>query len=751
MPEAAPPPLSAEPSAPDALLPERVRLVYQQIHWAIFGNLVTVAAVLAVCWNTLPRPHLVGWALASLVVVAGRLVVPFPKGERAEDLAALRRWLYPYAAFTLAAGAIWSYVPVAFFPILPETHRVFYAFLAGGLAAAAAIAYAPIGWLGPVYYLPVLVPLGLRFLLGGQGFSLVMGWMVLFFTVYILAIQRNLIRSSTRAIELARRNAALVGVLREANRQAEHLNAELRTQIAQTRAEAEARAAVEAREERLRAMAEATPTALFLVDQQDRRVHFGNRRFQELFGFVPAEDNRPPVEELFGDPADAARCLPPGETGSGGGDEQVLMRTAAGREFWGLLSFQALTDRARSGLLCGVADITERIHLEQQLRQSQKMEAMGQLAGGMAHDFNNNLQVIRGYADVLHRAPHLDADTRRDLERILRAVEGASELTTRLLAFSRDQVLQRVRLDPNELIGEVGRLLHRLLGEDIELRVEPGPHLPTVLADRAMLQQVLLNLCVNAREAMPAGGTLTLATALVTPDAALRQRVPEAGEGPHVRITVRDRGRGMRPEVLERMFEPFFTTKPAGTGLGLSTAYGIVRQHRGFIDVHTIQGEGTTFEVYLPPASGAAESPPLREEGTSRGGQELILLAEDDEDVRVLVQRLLEARGYRVLTAENGERAMEVFAAHREEIRLALLDVVMPRQGGVETFERMRELRSDLPVIFCTGYTGRVLDDADLNRPAVGVLKKPYLPAQLFKTVRTMLDAAAGGAQDASG
>jgi CheY-like chemotaxis protein len=370
------------------------------------------------------------------------------------------------------------------------------------------------------------------------------------------------------------------------------------------------------------------------------------------------------------------------------------------------------------------------------------MEAVGLLAGGVAHEFNNMLQIVRGYTELALSAAGFPEKYARHLDKVLKAAEGASNLTRQLLTFSRRQVLQPRPLDVNALISNLGKMLQRLIGEHIELLVRPGQIRAKVFVDAGLLELVLFNLCINARDAMPGGGRLTIHTQLQTLGEGSIKAYGIADPGPYVQIVVSDTGVGMTAEVIQHIFEPFFTTKEAGrgTGLGLSMAYGIIQQHKGVIEVESAPGRGATFRILLPTTTHDEPAPTPAEAPATPGGHETVLIAEDDGDVLGLVVQLLESQGYRVLTASDGLEAVAVFNAHREQITLVILDMVMPRLGGRAAYEQIKRLRPEVAVMFSTGYAASAQDADFLARSGSRVLKKPYSPSELFLAVREAAD-----------
>jgi PAS domain S-box-containing protein len=400
---------------------------------------------------------------------------------------------------------------------------------------------------------------------------------------------------------------------------------------------------------------------------------------------------------------------------------------------------------------CGLAvavDVTEQNRMERQLRQTQKMEAIGSLAGGVAHDFNNLLSVILSYAELLSSEIHPGDPMRRDLEEISAAGRRAAGLTGQLLAFGRQQILQPVALDLNAVIGGVEKMLRRVVGEDLELAVVSAPGLWTVKADPGQIEQVLMNLVVNARDAMPTGGKLTIETANVELDAAYAvNHVVVAGPGRYVMLAVADTGSGMDARTRDRLFEPFFTTKEKGkgTGLGLSTVFGIVQQSGGNICVSSLPGEGATFKVYLPqagPACATARDTPI--ETDADGGTETILLVEDEETVRVLARRILEGCGYFVLDAQSAGDALLLCEQHKGKIDVLLTDVVMPRMSGRELAERLCPLRPNMKVLYMSGYTDDAVIRHGIRNSDVAFLQKPLTPHSLALKLREVIDSKAG-------
>jgi len=391
-----------------------------------------------------------------------------------------------------------------------------------------------------------------------------------------------------------------------------------------------------------------------------------------------------------------------------------------------------------------VMDVTERRQLGEQLRQSQKMEAIGQLAGGVAHDFNNILTVIHGHASLLLVDEDLSKSAARSAQQIAQAAERAAGLTRQLLTFSRRQVMQPRRLDLNQVVSNMTIMLGRILGEDITLQLNFWPQPAYVKADASMMEQVLLNLVVNARDAMPKGGKLSIRITISPVEPHRRGYQSEKPGGEFVCLNVTDNGCGIDRETLRRIFEPFFTTKEVGkgTGLGLATVYGILNQHEGWIDVESEPGKGSSFRAFLPFAAEATEEAAGKASPREvRGGQETILVVEDEIALRELVCSVLEGHGYNVLQAETGVKALEIWQHHKQEIDLLLTDLIMPDHvNGRELAERLLADKPGLKVIFTSGYTADVVGKDFVLQRGLHYLQKPYEPRKLALTVRDCLD-----------
>jgi PAS domain S-box-containing protein len=416
-------------------------------------------------------------------------------------------------------------------------------------------------------------------------------------------------------------------------------------------------------------------------------------------------------------------------------------RTSGGAYRW--IEWHGKADQAAQVIYAVARDQTGRRLLEEQLRQAQKMDAVGQLAGGIAHDFNNLLTAILGFAEMtIAQLPPADP-MRDDVQQILNAGQSAASLTQQLLAFSRKQMLDPQILDLNALVDGMQTLLRRVIGEDVDLVTMLGERISRIKADRGQLEQVIMNLAVNARDAMPSGGTLRITTQTVDLDDAFVAAHRGATRGPHVRLTLSDTGTGMDPEVLAHLFEPFFTTKERGkgTGLGLATVYGIVKQSGGYISVESAQAEGTSFLINFPSVSIApgivvATETPAR----AVSGTETILLVEDQQEVRDVVRQALQRHGYDVLEAADGQAALVLLANRHSPIHLLLTDVVMPNMSGRELVDRITQHDKSIRVLYTSGYTDDAIVRHGVLDPGIDFLQKPFTPDQLLAKVRDVLD-----------
>jgi len=502
-----------------------------------------------------------------------------------------------------------------------------------------------------------------------------------------------------------------------------------------------------ASEAKYRGLLEAAPDAMVVVNQGGQIVLL-NVQAEKQFGY-----NR---DELVGQ--EVKRIVPEGfaerliADGTRTAAEALAQQIGMGIDLYGRrkngsdfpIEIMLSPLESAEGILvtAAIRDITERKHMEQMLRQAQKMEAVGQLAGGVAHDFNNLLGVILGYSDLLLERLGTNDSQRKDIEEIQKAGVRAALLTRQLLAFSRKQVLQPKVLDLNEVVAGAETLLRRLIGENIELLVIPNAALGRVKADSGQLEQIIINLAVNARDAMPAGGKLTIETSNVELDEQYAAQHASTLPGQHVMLAVTDTGCGMDAKTKAHIFEPFFTTKEfgKGTGLGLATVYGIVKQSGGSVWVYTEPGLGTTFKIYLPCVSPLVEivSPSDKVEKVDRGSQ-TILIVEDDAALLQVTRRSLEDVGYAILAARSPAQAIDISESHQGPINLMVTDVIMPGMSGDRLAIHLSVLRPEMKVLYVSGYTDDTIVHHGVLEPGLAFLQKPFSPKTLARKVGEVL------------
>ncbi len=504
-------------------------------------------------------------------------------------------------------------------------------------------------------------------------------------------------------------------------------------------------------EERLRVILDSTDDGILAVDASGKTI-FLNRRFLELWRIPQALADSGDDNVLLGfvleqlvDPDGFLRKV---KRLYGTADldyDTILFKDGRlferysmpmmdfGSVIGRLWSFRDITDRKRAE--------EENERLQDQLQQAMKMEAVGRLAGGVAHDFNNLLTVINGYSELLIQRLGENSPMRKDAEEILQAGSRAELLTRQLLAFSRKQVLQPKVIDLNMVVSKTGKMLRRLIGENIEFRTILAEGLGRVKADEGQVEQILLNLAINARDAMPGGGELTIETTNVVLDETFAKNHPSLVPGPHVLLSVRDAGSGIPDEIRRHIFEPFFTTKEQGkgTGLGLATVYGIVQQSQGHLDFHTESGKGTTFRIYLPRVE--EESEVLSAVPTvALQGSEAVLVVEDENSVREIINRVLSGNGYRVLMASDGNEGLRISGEYNGPIDLLLTDLVMPGMGGRELATRLEAERAGMKVLFMSGYTENAISHQGVLDAGLSFIQKPFTTEALLRKVREILD-----------
>ncbi len=495
-------------------------------------------------------------------------------------------------------------------------------------------------------------------------------------------------------------------------------------------------------EKKYRAIFEESKDVIFICSPDGTFVDI-NQAGAELFGYASEDALKTidPPRDLYSDPEEYAILHRILERQGFVKDHEMTMKRSDGEKLIVLVTASPVKNEDGTVLAYrGVFhDVTDKRKLEIQLIQAQKIEAIGQLAGGIAHDFNNILTAIMGYGNLLLLDMPEDSPLKDSAERILSSAERAANLTRSLLAFSRKQVISPKPVNLNGIINDIRELLVRLIGEDIELKTSHESQDVMILADSGQIEQVLINLCTNARDAMPQGGQLTISISTTI----VRDGSEDADKpGPYARITVADTGTGIEEKIRGRIFEPFFTTKETGkgTGLGLSIVYGIIKQHNGHINMLSGVHAGTVFSIYLPlidASAAAAEKGPLLR---PKGGTETILVAEDDAEVRKLIRLVLGGNGYRVLEAADGQEAFSVFNSGEHAIDLLLLDVIMPKKNGKEVYDAVRDIDPQVRAIFMSGYTADIIDKKGILEENLQFISKPIMPHELLSVIRKVLD-----------
>ncbi|HKW88913.1 MAG TPA: PAS domain S-box protein [Candidatus Acidoferrales bacterium] len=499
------------------------------------------------------------------------------------------------------------------------------------------------------------------------------------------------------------------------------------------------------REELFRLISENAADMIAVVDVNGNRL-YNSPAYEKFLGYTAEELRQTsPYEQIHDE--DKAKVLAAAqeakETGSG---RRVEYRTRHKNGQWRILESTASAVRNSRGevekLVIVNREITERKQLEQQLFLSQKLEAVGRLSGGIAHDFNNLLGVIIGYSQVLQQIVGANDELREPIDEILKAGERAASLTRQLLAFSRKQVLEPKVLNLNTVVSEVDKMLRRLIGENIELEIEIERSLGHVKADRSQVEQVIMNLVVNSRDAMPNGGTLTIKTSNAVLSDKDCEHYRYVIPGKYILLEVRDTGCGMDEETQSHIFEPFFTTKESGkgTGLGLATVYGIIKQSGGFIWVDSVPNKGAAFRIYLPQVEETPEAPQKAETAPAHIlAAQTILLVEDEQSLRKLTQKILADVGYTVFEAKDASQAMEVASGTNAEIDLLLTDMIMPGLSGRALAEKLSPIRPKMKVLFMSGYTDGEIAPQGVLDPKMTILRKPFKWEELTKTVKQVL------------
>lgn len=485
---------------------------------------------------------------------------------------------------------------------------------------------------------------------------------------------------------------------------------------------------------------------LLLIDLEGNII-FSNKISQDLFGYSASDIKTKNLRELCSPSDDSLltdEIIPQSRQKPWYGE--ITCFNKEGIDFPFMLSTTPVADEHGNTILliCVGRDVSEREYLKEQLRHAQKMEALGLLTGGVAHDFNNLLIVISGYSNTIleeldKKNPHY-----KSIFQISKAAERATSLTRQLLAFSRKQILQPKLIDLNNLIRDMEKMLNRLIGENIKLKSFLEPDLERIVADPGHIEMVIMNLVINARDAMPGGGELTISTESIMLNNSEKKKYQSAKKGKYVKLKITDTGIGMSDKVKARIFEPFFTTKEKGkgTGLGLSTVYGIIEQSRFHIMVESKKNKGTSFNILIPKTSSIEQKEKEERKSFTKDihGHETVLVVEDEEQVRELVVEMLQTYGYKVLFAGNGKDAIEIYNRSRNDICLILTDVVMPEMGGKKLIENLVNFKPGTKVLYMSGYTDNAIDEQGILDPGTEFIQKPFSPFDLLKKIRDVLD-----------
>lgn len=501
-------------------------------------------------------------------------------------------------------------------------------------------------------------------------------------------------------------------------------------------------------EDQFKVAFESIPIPYIIINKTGVIQRF-NRAAEKTFGYQAEEVLEKNISILMPEPHRSKHDQYMGryDTGSestvvGMGREMVALRKD-GSEFSVHLSVAETILNHERAFIGSMVDLTELKTLQQQLNRSQKMDAVGRLTGGIAHDFNNILQVIRGFTQLVIRNKTLDLRGKEDLDQVNLATQKGAHLVSRLLAFGRCQVIELESLLINDCIMETCKMLRRVVEQRITVKFHPGAEVKWILADRTMIDQVLMNLCINARDAMTDIGTIVISTKLVSGTDELKDKPADCDSEKYVLMSVADDGNGMDQETLERCIEPFFTSKKQseGSGLGLATVYGIIRQHKGWLTVESRLGEGSQFNLFWPTSEKPALDVLERIQDEPEGGKETILFAEDDENVHRITKQILSDAGYTVLGASDGEEAVALFTRNRDSVDLLLFDAVMPAKGGFEAYEEIRRHSPHVPILFASGYHEKLTNSKEVLKNRYRVIAKPFYPEALLREVREVLDA----------
>jgi signal transduction histidine kinase len=722
----------------EAIGREQLRLVMQQVPTMQAASVVVALVLSYAVRGIVPRGNILLFILLVLAVAAGRVIF-YRRFLIARTKSFVEtNWRSAYLLLALISGIVWG---GSAFLILPRGNAsllALFLLVMTSLSASTTVSHSSIKWAPAAWIVPVLLLYAIRCILDGGEYGTILAFLLVLYLVVML--QYSLKHHGTIASSIALRFENLK--LLEESRQ--DITERKRTEVALLESE-----------ERLRVILDSTDNGILAVDASGKTI-FSNRRFSELWRIPQSlADTRDDdamldfVLEQLVDPDGFLRKVKRLYGTAEISNDTILFKD--GRLFE-RYTMPMMDDGSVIGRLWSFRDITDRKQAEEekeklraQLQQAMKMEAVGRLAGGVAHDFNNLLTAIMGNVSLALMKLSPSDPAGGLLAEANKAAESAASLTQQLLAFSRKQIIKPKVLDLNILIADMNKMLVRLIGENIDLKTVPGEDLGLVKVDAGQFEQILVNLAVNARDAMPEGGKLLIETANVDLDEEYCVMHPYVRPGRFVMLAVSDTGHGMSEEIKRQIFEPFFTTKPKGigTGLGLATIYGVVKQANGSIEVYSEVGKGTTFKIYLPRVEAeAARTPEPSLPMELLEGSETVLFVEDEEIVRNLGTRILKGLGYKVMQASNGDEAIARAVEYRERIDLLMTDVVMPGMHGRELANRLTRIHPETRVLFTSGYTDNAIVHHGVLEEGVSFIGKPYSPSALAKKVREVLDKA---------
>jgi PAS domain S-box-containing protein len=720
---------------------EQVKLVYSGALPAFSATVLNAVLLTVVLRHVVAAPVLLGWLAYTVVLTLLRWVLVLRYRHAPGGPEDALRWNRLYTVGTTLSGIGWGAGGTLLFSPDSIAHQIFLVFVLGGMVTGAGAVLPARMECFLSFFFPTLVPIILRFFAIGDEMHLAMVAMGSFFMLALYLAARRVHLTILSSLQLRFENSDLIVRLTAAKEEADTLNAGLCAEIAHRR---ETEEALRESEDQYSSLVHAARDVIFTLNLKGTIVSL-NQTFEQITGWSREEWlGRPFVPLLH--PEDVPLALKRFQEVLGGiapGMFDLRVRSKEGAYLTGEFTATVKRKEDRVVSILGIArDITQRKSLEAQLRHVQKMDAVGQLAGGISHEFNNLLQIIKGSCSLLLARLKPQEMMRRDIEVIQQSADRAAELTRQLLTFSRLQLGIPTVVDVNALVTREYLVLERVIGKDIALKLELAPNAGYVKADPGQIAQVLLNLVNNARDAMPRGGTLTIGTVNVLKDGSGPGRPSGLAQGAYVALTVHDTGWGIPPEMQGRVFEPFFTTKEVGkgTGLGLSTSYGMVAQCGGKLEVDSMPGQGTTFTVYLPrtddPLPVQVSVAPV---DATLNGSETILLVEDEEVVRKLFLATLRSRGYCVLEAPDGSEALRVSHGYHGPIHLLLTDVALQGLNGRALADRLLVLRPDMKVLYVSAYAGEALGRYGVADSWPAFLQKPFSTEALLRKVRDVL------------